>query len=66
MADTNKLIAAIFAAAMCTQSNENKHEDYLKQYHTFLKLMTEREEAEKTKKAAAQASFDAYKKPGTT
>jgi len=30
------------------------------------KLMTEREQAEKSKKVAVQASFDSYKKPGTT
>ena len=66
MADTDKLIAAIFAAAMCTQSGKNEHGDYLKEYHAFLTLMTEHEQSEKSKKVAVQASFDSYKKPGTT
>lgn len=36
--DVNKVVAAIFAAGMCSPK-ENKHEHYLAEYESFLSLL---------------------------
>jgi hypothetical protein len=40
--DANKVVAAIFAAGMCS-TKENKHEDYLTEYEAFLALLEARD-----------------------
>jgi hypothetical protein len=40
--DVNKVVAAIFAANMCS-AKENKHENYLAEYEVFLSLLEARE-----------------------
>jgi hypothetical protein len=54
--DANKVVAAIFAAGMCS-AKESKHEDYVAEYETFLTLLEARdtrarEAAEKTRVGA--------------
>jgi len=44
MNDTDKLVAAIFAAGICSHPG-NKPEDYYAYYETFLKMAKDREEA---------------------
>jgi fructose-1-phosphate kinase PfkB-like protein len=39
--DTDKLVAAIFAAARCSTSGSNAPKDYLDQYEEFIRLMKE-------------------------
>jgi hypothetical protein len=41
-ADVNKVVAAIFAAGMCS-TKENKHEDYVAEYESFLTLLEARD-----------------------
>jgi hypothetical protein len=41
-ADVNKVVAAIFAAGMCS-AKENKHEDYVAEYESFLTLLEARD-----------------------
>ena len=52
-ADVNKVVAAIFAASMCS-AKENKHENYLAEYEAFLSLLEARD-AEARKSADARA-----------
>ena len=40
--DVNKVVAAIFAANMCS-AKEKKHEDYLAEYEAFLSLLEARD-----------------------
>jgi hypothetical protein len=41
-ADVNKVVAAIFAAGMCS-AKENKHANYLAEYESFLTLLEARD-----------------------
>ena len=41
-ADVNKVVAAIFAASMCS-AKENKHANYLTEYEAFLSLLEARD-----------------------
>jgi hypothetical protein len=49
MTDTDKLVAAIFAAAILSRTNGNNHDDYLAQYDIFINKMSEREKAAEVK-----------------
>jgi hypothetical protein len=42
VSDANKVVAAIFAAGMCS-TKENKHDDYLTEYEAFLCLLEARD-----------------------
>jgi hypothetical protein len=59
--DVNKVVAAIFAAGMCS-TKENKHEDYLTEYESFLSLLEARDE--RARKAAAEGKVDAFAQIG--
>jgi len=59
--DVNKVVAAIFAAGMCS-AKENKHEDYLAEYESFLSLLEARDES--AREAAKKASVDAFAQIG--
>ena len=52
-ADVNKVVAAIFAASMCS-AKENKHENYLAEYEAFLSRLEARD-AEARKAAEGRA-----------
>jgi hypothetical protein len=52
--DGDKVVAAIFAAGMCS-TKENKHEDYLAEYESFLSLLEARDL--RARKAAAQIAW---------
>jgi hypothetical protein len=54
--DVNKVVAAIFAAGMCS-TKENKHEDYLTEYESFLSLLEARDV--RAREAAAEGKVDA-------
>lgn len=45
MNETDKLVAAIFAATKCANANHNKHGDYIAEYDIFLNMLREREKA---------------------
>jgi hypothetical protein len=45
MDDTDRLAAAIFAAAKCAASGNHEPKDYLDQYDEFIRLMNERNTA---------------------
>jgi ribosomal protein S10 len=47
MDETEKLVAAIFAAAKCSVSGSSEPNEYLDQYYTFIRLMEERRKAAK-------------------
>jgi hypothetical protein len=53
-ADVNKVVAAIFAASMCSAKEENKHESYLAEYEAFLSRLEARD-AEARKAAEGRA-----------
>ena len=55
--DVNKVVAAIFAAGMCS-AKENKHQDYLSEYEAFLSLLKARDE--RAREAAKAASVDTF------
>ena len=55
--DVNKVVAVIFAAGMCS-TKENKHEDYLSEYESFLSLLEARDQ--RAREAAKEASVDAF------
>ena len=55
--DVNKVVAAIFAANMCS-AKENKHEHYLAEYESFLSLLEARDE--RARAAAAEDKADAF------
>ena len=57
--DVNKVVAAIFAAKMCSTS---KHEDYLAEYESFLSLLEARDV--RARDAAKEASVDAFTQIG--
>ena len=59
--DVNKVVVAIFAAGMCS-TKENKHEDYLAEYESFLSLLEARDD--KAREAAREASVDAFTQIG--
>ena len=59
--DVNKVVAAIFAAGMCS-SKKTKHEDYLAEYESFLSLLEARDD--KAREAAREASVDAFTQIG--
>src|SRR6202035_4831718 len=40
--DVNKVVAAIFAAGMCS-AKDNKHENYLAEYEAFLSMLEARD-----------------------
>jgi ABC-type Zn uptake system ZnuABC Zn-binding protein ZnuA len=52
-ADVNKVVAAIFAASMCS-AKESKHENYLAEYEAFLSQLEARD-AEARKAAEGRA-----------
>jgi hypothetical protein len=43
MTDTDKIVAATFAVARCGGLGHSKPEDYIAEYHSFLRLLNERE-----------------------
>jgi hypothetical protein len=59
--DVNKVVAAIFAAGMCS-AKENKHEHYLAEYESFLSLLEARDE--RAREAAKETSVDAFTQIG--
>jgi hypothetical protein len=59
--DVNKVVAAIFAAGMCS-AKDNKHANYLAEYEAFLTLLEVRDE--KARAAAKEASIDAFVQMG--
>ena len=59
--DVNKVVAAIFAAGMCS-AKENKHEHYLAEYESFLSLLEARDE--RARAAAAEGKADAFTQIG--
>ena len=59
--DVNKVVAAIFAANMCS-AKENKHEHYLAEYESFLSLLEARDE--RARVAAAEGKSDAFTQIG--
>jgi hypothetical protein len=60
-ADVNKVVAAIFAAGMCA-TKENRHEDYLAEYESFLSLLEARDA--RAREAAKEASIDSFVQMG--
>lgn len=59
--DVNKVVAAIFAADMCS-AKEKKHESYLAEYEAFLSLLEARDL--RSKEAAARSHVDAFTQMG--
>jgi hypothetical protein len=59
--DVNKVVAAIFAADMCS-AKEKKHENYLAEYEAFLSLLEARDV--RAKEAAALSHVDAFTQMG--
>jgi hypothetical protein len=59
--DVNKVVAAIFAANMCS-AKENKHDHYLAEYESFLSLLEARDV--RAREAAKEASVDAFTQIG--
>jgi hypothetical protein len=59
--DANKVVAAIFAAGMCS-AKENKHEKYLAEYEAFLALLEARDE--RARDAAKKNRVDAFPQMG--
>jgi hypothetical protein len=59
--DANKVVAAIFAAGMCS-AKENRHQDYLTEYEAFLALLEARDE--RAREAASAASVGAFVQMG--
>jgi hypothetical protein len=59
--DVNKVVAAIFAANMCSVKDK-KHEHYLAEYESFLSLLEARDE--RAREAAKEASADAFPQIG--
>lgn len=55
--DVNKVVAAIFAAGMCS-AKENRHQNYLTEYEAFLSLLDARDE--RAREAAKEASVDTF------
>ena len=43
MTDTDKIVAATFAVARCGGLGHGKPQDYIAEYHCFLRLLKERE-----------------------
>jgi len=41
--DTDKIVAAIFAASFCAKLSKPQHVDYIIRYREFLKLLSERD-----------------------
>ncbi|HZK90915.1 MAG TPA: hypothetical protein VFC56_12280 [Stellaceae bacterium] len=59
--DVNKVVAAIFAAGMCS-AKDNKHANYLAEYEAFLSLLEARDE--KARAAAKEASVETFAQIG--
>ena len=59
--DVNKVVAAIFTAGMCS-TKENKHEDYLAEYESFLSLLEARDS--RAREAAAEGKAGAFTQIG--
>jgi hypothetical protein len=59
--DVNKVVAAIFAANMCS-AKENKHENYLAEYEAFLSLLEARDA--RAREAAEQGRADSFPQIG--
>jgi hypothetical protein len=59
--DVNKVVAATFAANMCS-AKENKHEHYLAEYESFLSLLEARDV--RAREAAAEGKVDAFTQIG--
>ena len=66
MDNTDRLVAAIFAAAKCSASRSLKREDYCKQYDAFIQLMEEREKRKKAAKKSMQISVGAMRSASIT
>jgi pyruvoyl-dependent arginine decarboxylase (PvlArgDC) len=60
-ADVNKVVAAIFAAGMCS-TKENKHANYLAEYESFLSLLEARDA--RAREAAKEGRADAFTQIG--
>ena len=59
--DVNTVVAAIFAANMCS-AKENMHKHYLAEYESFLSLLEARDE--RARAAAAEGKADAFTQIG--
>ena len=59
--DVNKVVAAIFAANMCS-AKENKHENYLAEYEAFLSLLEARDA--RAREAAEHERADSFPQIG--
>jgi hypothetical protein len=59
--DVNKVVAAIFAANMCS-TKESKHEDYLTEYESFLALLEARDL--RAREVSAEGKVDAFTQIG--
>jgi hypothetical protein len=60
-ADVNKVVAAIFAAGMCS-AKENKHTNYLAEYESFLSLLEARDT--RARDAAKEGRIDVFTQIG--
>lgn len=61
MNDTDKLVAAIFAATMCVTAKTVKHDDFLNQYEAFRNMIHNREQVAQAAKARLSAAMKALK-----
>jgi hypothetical protein len=59
--DANKVVAAIFAAGMCS-AKESKHEDYVAEYEAFLTLLEARDM--RARETAKESRVDAFTQMG--
>lgn len=59
--DVNKVVAAIFAADMCS-AKEKKYENYIAEYEAFLSLLEARDV--RSKEAAALSHVDSFTQMG--
>ncbi|HXP04089.1 MAG TPA: hypothetical protein VN808_08200 [Stellaceae bacterium] len=59
--DANKVVAAIFAAGMCS-AKDRKHEDYVAEYEAFLTLLEGRDT--RAREAAKESRVDAFTQMG--
>jgi hypothetical protein len=60
-ADVNKVVAAIFAAGMCS-AKDNKHANYLAEYESFLTLLEARDT--RAREAAKEGRIDFFTQIG--
>jgi hypothetical protein len=59
--DANKVVAAIFAAGMCS-AKDSKHEDYVAEYEAFLTLLEARDT--RAREAANETRADTFTQMG--